>query len=292
MEILDISTLVVCQDPELQSQIAAALKPVVRSVICLSNPADAISKAMNQEFDLIVYRTLQPSLKDPRGFFEWSLSHKTAKNTPWIVLGKDVESPEALLDKPQVKFLEDFKNQENLVQIIRTLFYKPAKANGGPALDVSFINPIVKAVVEVLASMGKLEFTRGTPFLKKPNDPVTAQGDISGIIAMNSNRFIGSLAICFQSSAILEVYKNMLGSSPAAINDDVKDAVAELTNIIFGNAKRDLNVLGHTIAPAIPSVVTGKNHEIRHSVKGHCICIPFESKQGKLVVEYVIASAT
>lgn len=291
MERINISALVFCEDPGLRSDVIEQLKPLVRSAIPVASQSEAIAKASNQDFELVIYRTAQAGLKDPKGFFEWSLMRRNGKGAAWIVLGKDIENPEALLEKAEVKFLEDYKNKEALSQLIGTLFYRsPADGKSAPPLDVNFINPIVKAVVEVTASMGQVELSRGTPFLKKPTDAATAQGDISGIIAMNSNRFIGSLALCFEEQVILEIYKNMLGTAAPSLNDEVKDAVAELTNIIFGNAKRDLNILGHTIAPAIPSVVTGKNHEIRHSVKGFCICIPFESKKGKIVVEYVIAT--
>jgi chemotaxis protein CheX len=80
----------------------------------------------------------------------------------------------------------------------------------------------------------------------------------------------------------------MLGSEAQEINDDVKDCVSELTNIIFGNAKRDLNAAGHTISAALPSVITGKGHEIRHAVQGICLVIPFSSTFGKVNVETVI----
>lgn len=286
---LDINILIFCEDPDLQKDIESLFKPVSRSVTSATSPAEAILKVNNQHFDLIIYRTLKPTLKDPNGLFAKMSLDKGPKKSSWIILGSDIESTDSIVGNSHVKFYDKYQDHPAFLEFAKTLFYKAAPKGSAAALDVSFINPIVKAVIDVVGSMGSVQLNRGKPFLKMPADPVTAEGDISGIIAMNSNRFVGSLAICFQENTILEIYKNMLGSPADGINDEVKDAVAELTNIIFGSAKKDLNLGGHTIALAIPSVVTGKNHQIRHSVKGHCICIPFECTHGKIVVEYVIS---
>ena len=143
--------------------------------------------------------------------------------------------------------------------------------------DAHFVKPLVDAVVTVIETMSQVKLTRQTPFIKRPGvqKPVPI-ADITGIVAMNSDRYIGSMALCFQEPIILEIFGKMMGVKAAVINDDAKDAVAELTNIVFGHAKRDLNLIGHAIKPAIPTVITGKNHEVRHSVEGLCVVIPFD----------------
>ncbi len=289
MSRIEKSFLLFCEDKALAESISAPLKTKVKSLVIVASADEALSKCQNQVFDGFLIRTQKASLQDKDSLFQWGINRKELKNSFWVVLGKDIENQDVLINNKQVKFTDQYTKPDEFYNFLKTIFYNPNQSSSNEAIDVNFINPIVGAVVDILKTMGQLELKRGTPFLKKPTDAASAQGDISGIIAMNSSRFIGSLAICFQDSVMFSVYKAMLGSETNSINDDVKDAVAELTNIIFGNAKRDLNVLGHNIAPAIPSVITGKNHEIRHSVKGHCICIPFESTAGKVVVEYVIA---
>jgi len=160
--------------------------------------------------------------------------------------------------------------------------------NQSASLDAHYIKPFVDAVVTVIETMSQVKLTRQTPFIKRPGvqKPVPV-GDITGIVAMNSDRYVGSMALCFQEPLMLEIFNKMIGGSATSINDDVKDAVAELTNIVFGHAKRDLNALGHSIKPAIPTVITGKNHEVRHSVEGLCVVIPFESIFGHVLVEAV-----
>lgn len=273
--------------PQVHDSVTAAIRPVVKSLKTCTSAADAIQRASNQPFDVFLLRTSRPSLTDPMHVFQWASTNKQQKHIPWVVLGKDVESDEILIQhSSKVKFLENGEDMQALLKLLEGLFTPPVREGG--KVDVNFINPLVAAVVEVLRSMAQVELHRGTPFLRTPTTP-PSQADVSGIIAMNSDRFLGSMAICFDQSLILKIYKNMLGSDAQEINNDVKDAVSEITNIIFGNAKRDLNGAGHTIAPAIPSVVAGPRHEVRHSLSGHCFCIPFESEHGKLLVECIVS---
>lgn len=281
------SVLLVTDSPQVHESVSAAVQPVVKTFKTATTAADAIGKATNQLFDVILLRTTTPSLTDPMHLFQWTQGNKAQKGLPWIVLGKDVESDQILIQHAShVKFLSDEHDMQALLKMLDTLFVPPVR-NGGK-VDVNFINPLVQAAVEILRSMAQIELKRGTPFLRTPTTP-PSQADVSGIIAMNSDRFLGSMAVCFDRSLILKVYRNMLGTEANEINNDVKDAVSELTNIIFGNAKRDLNAAGHTIAPAIPSVVSGPSHEVRHSLSGHCFCIPFESDHGKLLIECIVS---
>jgi chemotaxis protein CheX len=176
-----------------------------------------------------------------------------------------------------------------LIKLLEGILFSAGQA---AELDVSLINPLVGAVVNTLKSMASIELKRGTPFVRKPNDKSPTGVDVTGLVAMNSDRFLGSLAISFEEPAVLHVYEKMLGQPQKTISDDVKDCVAEMSNIIFGHAKKELNEAGHTILPAIPSIVTGKNHEIRHNVQGTCLVIPFETSSGRIVVECVISPKT
>lgn len=281
--------LLITDDDQIAREVPAFLKDEVKQVAVAVSGADAVRKITNQLYDGILVRTKRPSLNDPSHAFQYTQTHKKLKNIPWIVLGKDIEDEEIVITQPHVKFLADPRDREALLGLVKTFFLSGAAGTDKAPVDVNFVNPIVSAVVQVLGTMAQLELTRGTPFLKKATDSSAAIGDISGMIAMNSNRFLGSMAICFEKSLALQVYAKMLGETPSDLNDDVKDAVSELTNVIFGNAKRDLNVAGHTIAPAIPTVVTGPKHEIRHAARGEVICIPFSCPHGKLMVECMIS---
>ncbi|HDP25331.1 MAG TPA: chemotaxis protein CheX [Deltaproteobacteria bacterium] len=77
----------------------------------------------------------------------------------------------------------------------------------------------------------------------------------------------------------------MFGEEVKEINDEVKDAVGEVLNIISGQARQKLETLGRSLKGAIPTVITGKNHTICHITKQSIIVIPFETDTGHFTIE-------
>jgi len=80
----------------------------------------------------------------------------------------------------------------------------------------------------------------------------------------------------------------MLGEEIQEINGDIKDAVGEITNIISGAARKELEQIGLNVVAAIPTVVSGKGHSIAHVLGGPSIIIPFEMEEGHFVVDICI----
>ena len=148
-------------------------------------------------------------------------------------------------------------------------------------MDVKFVNPFLEGTVSVLKTMAFVEPRAGKPFLKKDN---VARGDISGIIGL-TGAARGSLALSFSEACILKIVSNMLGEEIGEINGDIKDAVGEITNMVSGVARKNLEVVGLNISAAIPTVVSGKDHSIHHVLGGPSIIIPFETDAGPFVVD-------
>jgi|GEM_PF-979007 len=290
MALADKTLLLVCDDEKISAATVEAIRPLVRNLVVASKTTDALNRAQRQVFDGVLHRTKVPSLADPKGFFQWTRAQKGHQDTPWVVLGKDVESQAVLPPSANVKFLEKPSDGAGLIRILEDMFFTPPKEKDDPpALDVNFINPLMGAVVEVVKSMARIELQRGRPFAKgKPHVPAL-KADVSGLIEMNSDRFLGSVAICFTEPLMLRVCENMLGAKSKTGDKAVRDAVTQLTQGIFGHAQRDLNAAGHTLAPAVPNVVSGRGHAIPHSVEGLGICVPFESSAGTLFVECVMS---
>jgi chemotaxis protein CheX len=78
----------------------------------------------------------------------------------------------------------------------------------------------------------------------------------------------------------------MLGEEMTSINDDIKDAVGEITNMVSGAARKKLEGMGFLVTAAIPTVVSGRDHSIVHVLGGPSIIIPFEiPDSGPFVVD-------
>jgi chemotaxis protein CheX len=80
----------------------------------------------------------------------------------------------------------------------------------------------------------------------------------------------------------------MLGEKITEITTENQDACAEICNQVFGMAKQVLNQSGYNIQPAIPSIVVGDNHRIRHVVDGICIAVEFSTEAGNFTVEAAV----
>jgi chemotaxis protein CheX len=148
-------------------------------------------------------------------------------------------------------------------------------------MNAEIINPFLEATLSVLKTMACLEPTTGKPFIRSGQ---AATGDVSGIVGFTGDTE-GSLCLSFSKGCILSIVSKMFGEEAKEINDEVKDAVGELTNVISGDSRRRLEEIGHHFSGAVPTVITGPAHEVRHITKGPILCIPFATKAGSFVVE-------
>ncbi len=148
-------------------------------------------------------------------------------------------------------------------------------------MDVRFINPFLEGTISVLKTMAMMEPRAGKPYLKEGK---LAKGDVSAIIGLTGSAR-GSLALSFSEESILKIISNMLGENHREINGEVRDAVGEITNMISGVARKKLEAEGFSIAAAIPTVVSGKDHSFIHVLGGPSIIIPFETDNGPFFVD-------
>lgn len=148
-------------------------------------------------------------------------------------------------------------------------------------LKAELVNPFLWATIHVLKTMVHLDPAVGKPCLKKES---STKGDISGIVGIIGDAE-GSLCLTFSKDCILHIVSKLFREDRGEINEEVKDAVGELTNMISGDARRRLAEAGYHFQGAVPSVICGPNHEIKHVTKGPILAIPFGTEAGNFVVE-------
>ncbi len=151
-------------------------------------------------------------------------------------------------------------------------------------MDVNIINPFIGATIKVLSTMATTEARAGDPYLKKDNK---ALGDITGIIGLSGDAR-GTIAVSFASPCILGIVSNMFGETISDVNDEVQDAVGEITNMISGQARQQLELMNKSMQAAIPTVVTGKEHQISYLENRPIMAIPFKTDHGEFTIEVCI----
>ncbi len=154
-------------------------------------------------------------------------------------------------------------------------------------MDASFINPFINATLNVLETMAFIKSKAGAPYLKKDD---VATGDLTGIIGLTGESN-GTIAVTFDEGSILKIVSNMFGEEMTELNHEIADAVGELTNMIAGQARRELEQIGKIFEAAIPSVISGKGHTIVHYSDGPKIAIPFSTEGGKFTIEVCLEKA-
>jgi len=153
----------------------------------------------------------------------------------------------------------------------------------GKKIDVKFVNAFLDAAIKVMKIQSQTDVVPGAPFMRNAKEAFT--GDISGVIGLVSDAFNGAIIINFPEATFLGIISRMLGEKFETLTPEIADGAAELTNIIFGQAKVTLNELGYGIKMATPSVITGKNHQISNYTSGPRMSVPFTCDLGSFTIE-------
>ncbi len=146
------------------------------------------------------------------------------------------------------------------------------------------ISQFVDATTSVLQTMAMTEAKAGTPYVKQD---ASAKGDITGVIGFSNpkGKSRGTMSLTFTKPTVLGIVSAMIYEEQTEINEAVTDAVGELTNMISGQARKGLVAMGMVFEGAIPSVITGSGHTIRHVSTSAVLAIPFDTPHGPLMVE-------
>ena len=143
-------------------------------------------------------------------------------------------------------------------------------------MDVKYINPFMESVLNNLEQMAALKAQKLS--LSVTKDAKTAL-EISGIIGL-SGGVKGSAVISFPKAIALAVASAMFMEELKEINEDVKDAIGEFTNIVVGNARNKLVDEGLDITMSTPTIIIGKDHQISHPQNIPFLVIPFQTDLG------------
>jgi chemotaxis protein CheX len=148
-------------------------------------------------------------------------------------------------------------------------------------MDAALINPFINATLNVLKTMANVTCRPGRPYLKKDNLPT---GDVTGVIGL-TGAVRGTVALTFKAESICAIVSNMLGEEISTLDKDVSDAVGELTSMISGQARKELEGQGQVLEAVVPEVLSGRHHPVMQQVEGASIAIPFSTRGGNFSIE-------
>ncbi|OGQ94676.1 MAG: hypothetical protein A2521_01515 [Deltaproteobacteria bacterium RIFOXYD12_FULL_57_12] len=148
-------------------------------------------------------------------------------------------------------------------------------------MSLEFEHHIVAATRDVFGTMLMLEALRGeairansVSFPANVTGTLGMAGDVKGIVAIH----------CPEITALF-VTSSLLGVEVQEINEEVRDAVGEIVNMIAGGIKAALAAEGIKISISIPTTITGQSYRVAGFAGAARLIIPFFVGVGDFWVE-------
>jgi chemotaxis protein CheX len=155
---------------------------------------------------------------------------------------------------------------------------------------VEFSKPFISAAKNVFETMVFCKLDPQKPSIKQGDilkGEVTAILGLSGIFEQEGKKsqYQALLVLSFPYTTYFKVASAMLGETYHSFVPEINDAGAEIVNMIMGNVKNDLKILGYTSNMAIPSTIEGKDHSVSYPTGAVVILIPIKSTHGDMFME-------
>ena len=91
---------------------------------------------------------------------------------------------------------------------------------------------------------------------------IVYDGDVSSLIGL-AGSWTGTGSLCCSAPLACRLCSQLLLTDVRAVDEEVLDAIAELTNMIIGSVKNDLELRLGPLGLSIPTVVYGRNFRTR-----------------------------
>jgi chemotaxis protein CheX len=147
--------------------------------------------------------------------------------------------------------------------------------------SLPFAQIITSTTEDIFASMIFLELTSGEPLTEGKTDLgcfVTAMiglsGDFNAILGIHCPAKVGTA-----------IGGAMLGIELEEVDDDIKDALGEIANMLAGGLKEAFTLQQVNLMLAIPTTISGSSYKISAPAGGERILIPFDVAAGRFYID-------
>ena len=187
--------------------------------------------------------------------------NEEGKNVPIVLVTSEVgkRNAEASLGRnTQLEFLVTPLQPQLVARKLAHIL--GTQKEGAPAhLDADYVNPFISATVDTLTQMANVACERTGLSVRTE---AATKGFISGTMGL-SGAAEGFVAITFTDSLARKLVCRMLQMQPGEEKEeDIRDTVGELMNIIAGAAKADLINTAHSFQLSLPTVIVGGPHSV------------------------------
>lgn len=136
----------------------------------------------------------------------------------------------------------------------------------------TLVSDLCDATREVFSTMLGLEVTPGAAFAQE--NVVGSADGVMSLIGL-AGAWTGAGSVICSPECACKMACCLLMTEYAAVDNEVLDAVAEVTNMVIGNFKTFIEPRTGPLGLSIPSVVYGRNFTIRNGVNDEWTVVPF-----------------
>ncbi len=148
---------------------------------------------------------------------------------------------------------------------------------------MEFAKKIVETTDEIFSTMVFMEISDSPP-LKQDQEKQAIGDHISAMIGLSGN-FVAMLSIHCPEAVGLAISGAMLGMEFTEVDDDVKDTMGEIANMLAGGLKERFAKEDIMLQLAIPTAITGKSFTVAPPKKGNRTIVPFKVESGQFFIE-------
>ena len=153
-------------------------------------------------------------------------------------------------------------------------------------MRVEYLNPFVEGVDNVFQMMLGIKPQRQAVKVSDPNNRNSAR--ITSLIGI-SGQVSGMVALRFPTETAVKLAGKFLGSEYKDVTDEVLDAIAELSNMVGGQAKSRFEH-DPPLRLGLPTVVQGGDYRLKYPTNSVWLEIPYDSEAGAFSMEVTLGS--
>ena len=141
---------------------------------------------------------------------------------------------------------------------------------------------IIAATCDVFTTMVGTESIPGPP---RTQPLKTFRQSVSGMLGLSGD-FRAMVAVHCPDPVALAITESLLGASAQEIDAEVRDAVAEVTNMVAGGMKVRFGEEGRNLELSVPTTVAGSTYELNCLSRAECVIVPFTLGESEFLVEF------
>ncbi len=146
---------------------------------------------------------------------------------------------------------------------------------------MEFVHKIQAATEEIFATMIFLDLTAGEQIDQKVEELGCY---VSAMIGL-SGGFNAILGLHCPAAVGMAIGGAMLGIDPEEVDEDTKDALGEITNMLAGGLKESFATEGIDLFLAIPTTISGNSYKISAPSGSNRVLVPFAIEAGRFYID-------